>query len=194
MIENRPSVRWLLHSVGLTRARTQTSAAERALLAQLADGRRCLAEIGVYEGVSTRAIAARMASDGEYFAIDPYPRGRFGVNFTEWIALREVARGARGQVHWIRERGCDAARHPLIRDRSFDFIFIDGDHSRAGLEGDWRAWRDRIALGACVALHDTRGGRAPCEAYAREHIFTDASFRIEHELDLLTVLRRVGSA
>lgn len=191
VIEGRPSLRWLLHRLGLLPAQTQTTAAERALMARLARGRRCLAEIGVFEGVSARAIGAAMAADGDYFAIDPYPRGRLGVCFVERIARREVARGVRARVHWIRLRGCDAARHPAIRDRGFDFLFIDGDHTWEGLEADWRAWRERIAPGGCVALHDTRGGRAPCEAYARAHVFTDPEFRIEHEVDSLTVLRRL---
>jgi DNA-binding CsgD family transcriptional regulator len=46
--------------VGLDQADSQTTQAERACLAELAEGKRRAVEIGVYEGVGTRTIASRI--------------------------------------------------------------------------------------------------------------------------------------
>lgn len=37
----------------------------------------------------------------------------------------------------------------------FDFIFIDGDHTYAGVRDDFRAWSLLVRQGGVVALHDT---------------------------------------
>ncbi len=138
---------------------TQTSAAERAALAAFARGRRCLAEIGVFQGVGARLLTAAMDPGGIYFAVDPYPGGRLGVDFNWLIARREVARNPPRRVVWIRSRGADAPADPRLHGHRFDFVFIDGDHTYRGLRGDWTAWRPLIGEGGIVALHDTRGGR-----------------------------------
>ena len=71
-----------------------------------------------------------------------------------------------------------------------DFLFIDGDHSYEGLQGDWEAWRSLIAPGGIVALHDTRGGRFGCQRYMEEVILPDPEFSIVDEVESLTVLKR----
>jgi predicted O-methyltransferase YrrM len=40
-------------------------------------------------------------------------------------------------------------------DVTFDFAFIDGDHTAQGCLGDWRALDERLAEGGIVAVHDT---------------------------------------
>ena len=44
-----------------------------------------------------------------------------------------------------------------------DLVFIDGDHSEAGVQADWDAWHGHVAPGGVVAFHDARetqpGGR-----------------------------------
>lgn len=39
-------------------------------------------------------------------------------------------------------------------DRFYDYLFIDGDHSEAGIRGDLAAWLPRGVKGAYVVLHD----------------------------------------
>jgi len=36
-----------------------------------------------------------------------------------------------------------------------DFLFIDGDHERDGVEGDWRMYSHLVRKGGIVAFHDT---------------------------------------
>lgn len=51
-------------------------------------------------------------------------------------------------------RGCDAPNVKQLRDSlPVDFLFIDGDHSFEGLQGDWMAWKSHVALHGVVAQH-----------------------------------------
>ncbi len=59
---------FLLWNLGLARAETQTSEAERDCLARHAKGRRRLVEVGVWHGVTTCRLRRVMAPDG---ALDP---------------------------------------------------------------------------------------------------------------------------
>ena len=191
-VRTRPSLMWPLHAAGLYEARTQTSQAERDTLAHFARGQSSLAEIGVFQGVTARLLSSVMDPAGTYFAVDPYPGGKTGVNFAYYIAKREVAKGAVGEVVWIKAFGKDAPRDPRLAGREVDFLFIDGDHSYEGLRGDWEAWRPLVTMGGIVGFHDTRGGRFGCERYLREVILKDVEFEVVAEVDSLTVVRRLG--
>lgn len=189
------SLHYLKYRLGLAAALTQTTAAERACLGRHAQGKRRLAEIGVYHGVNTRAFRSGMHPEGVLLAVDPFPRSFFGVRGFGWarrIAHREVDRINNGQVLWIERLGKNVPA--LAEARPFlpvDFIFIDGDHSRAGLEGDWLAWKDHIAAEGVVALHDSRGRPGwGSESYTQEVILRDPLFSVLEEVDSLTVLRR----
>ncbi|HTC23003.1 MAG TPA: class I SAM-dependent methyltransferase [Gemmatimonadales bacterium] len=37
-----------------------------------------------------------------------------------------------------------------------DLLFVDGDHSWAGIDRDWRGWRRHVVPGGAVASHDSR--------------------------------------
>lgn len=45
----------------------------------------------------------------------------------------------------------------MVRDAhgTFDFAFIDGDHSYEGVRADWLAWSPLVRPGGLVAFHDT---------------------------------------
>jgi glycosyltransferase involved in cell wall biosynthesis len=186
---------WL---VGLARAETQTSEAERACLARHAAGRRRLVEIGVWHGVTTTRLRAVMAADGILVAVDPYPRGRLGVSFPRLIARSEVARVVNGTVRWLRMTGSDAARaYAASSAEPVDFVFIDGDHTYEGLRGDWEGWSGLVAAGGVVALHDSRVTEdrpihdAGSVVFTREVIARDPRFAVADCVETLTVLRRV---
>ena len=188
---------FLLWNVGLARAETQTSEAERACLARHAAGRRRLAEVGVWHGVTTCRLRRTMAPDGLLFGIDPYPAGRLGFSAQRVIARREVARSQGGEVRWLRLTGVEAARRLAdAGEPPVDFVFIDGDHSYDGLRGDWEAWSGFVAPGGVVALHDSCSSAereiedAGSVRYTREVIRRDARYEVTEVVDTLTVLRR----
>jgi predicted O-methyltransferase YrrM len=178
--------------MGLADAETQTTARERDCLAAHAAGRRRLVEIGVWHGVTTARLRAAMDPAGELSAVDPFPRGRLGINFQERIAHRQIDRIPGGRVRWLKTTGADAASG----HGSVDFVFIDGDHSEAGLLADWRAWSALVEPGGIVALHDSRSTpeRAIDDAgsvkVTNTVILRDERFEAVDAVDSLTVLRR----
>lgn len=189
------SVHFIRYLLGWAPALTQTTEAERACLRRHAQGKKRLAEIGVYHGVNTRAFREAMAADGVLLAVDPFPRRFFGIRGYGWarrIAHREVARSGNGRVRWIERLGQDVPALGEVQPfLPVDFLFIDGDHSYEGLRGDWLAWKDRLAPGGIVALHDSRC-REGCgsERFAQDVVLKDDGFQWVEEVDSLTVLRR----
>ena len=126
----RVTTHFLLWTLKLAQAETQTSEAERACLARHAAGKKWLAEIGVWHGVTTKVLRKAMSPDGILLGVDPYPKGRFGFSVQRVIGQREVARISNGTVEWQRLTGVDAAQLYAASDNPpLDFIFIDGDHS-----------------------------------------------------------------
>lgn len=194
----RTLVRTLLWHCGLLAPQTQTSETERAAIARHAAGRRRLVEIGVFNGVTTLVIRQAMAPDAVLWGIDPFPPGRLGYNLDERIARRTVGRSDNGTVEFVKTTGSDAAR--LYRDRGLppvEFLFIDGDHSWAGIDGDWKGWAPLIGPGGVVGLHDSRtypgrDVRHDSVRYTREVILPDPRFEAIEEVDSLTLLRAKG--
>jgi predicted O-methyltransferase YrrM len=186
-----------LWSLGLKSAETQTTVFERDCLASHASGKKRLAEIGVWHGVTTFRLRKAMASDAVLFAIDPFPPGRLGFSMQRVIAHREVSKINNGRVEWIPETGARAARN-LAGAAPFDFVFIDGDHSYEGLQADWNGWKPLVSPGGVIALHDSRTtperpiDDAGSVRFTREVILQDRRFEIVDAVNSLTVLRRIS--
>lgn len=190
---------FLLWNIGLASAETQTTPDERDCLARHAAGRRLLAEIGVWHGVTTTRLRAVMAPDAVLYAIDPYLVGRLGFSMQQRIARSEVNRVGNGRVEFVRTTGAEAARSlASAAAGALEFLFIDGDHSYDGLKADWEGWASHVAPGGVVALHDSRPtpSRPMHDAgsvrYTRDVIRRDARFAVVEERDSLTVLERVA--
>lgn len=181
--------------LGLEPAATQTTEAEREVIRQFAAGRKRGVEIGVFEGVSTCVIAGSLAADGELIGIDPFIEGRFGVCWGEIIARHELRRARLSQkVKLVKSFSHDAL---ALIDGTFDFIFIDGDHSLEGIQRDWQGWSQRVTNGGVMLLHDTQiPSHNPAVAklgsyqYFNETIADDERFELVAMIDSLSVLRR----
>jgi predicted O-methyltransferase YrrM len=194
---HRPVVHLVLWRFGIARAETQTTSAERDCLARLAQNKKCLAEVGVYHGVTTCRLLRAMDPNGTLIAIDPYPKQRLGFSCERVIAHAEVSKLNTGDVQWMRTTGADAAKEMSLRGlRNFDFVFIDGDHSWEGLRGDWEGWSELIAPAGIIALHDTRSTHARfiddygSSCFTREVVLHDPRFHVIETVDSLTVLQR----
>jgi predicted O-methyltransferase YrrM len=196
MTVGKSFVHFVLHSLNLQAAQTQTTAAERECLGRLAQGRTRLAEIGVFEGAGTRVLADAAAPNGRVFAIDPFMPGRLGVCWTRPVALREVAKSAGAEkVEFVRKFSFDAATE---LQGPFDFVFVDGDHSLGGIARDWQDWSEKIVAGGIIALHDTRvPDHDPSVANLGSHQFfesdirRDPRFALLEQVDSLSVLQRL---
>jgi predicted O-methyltransferase YrrM len=188
---------FILWSVGLADAEAQTTEAERDCLARHVAGKKRVVEIGVWHGVTTCRLRAAMAPNGVLFGIDPYPVGRLGFSAPRLIAHTEVARVPNGSIQWIRKKGIDAAYdYATLYGDLVDFVFIDGDHSYEGLQGDWEAWSPLVTPSGCVALHDSCSSAtrqiedAGSVIFTREVILRDPRFELLDTVDTLTVVRR----
>jgi predicted O-methyltransferase YrrM len=184
--------------LGLEAAQSQTTELERAALTRYANGRKRLAEIGVFEGLTTALLARAMAPDGVLNAIDPFFSGRLGICWGAWIARREVEKTCKkSRVRFIEEFSYDAL--PAV-EGPLDFLFVDGDHSLEGIQRDWADWSPKIAAGGIIALHDTRipahnprVAELGSHQYFEQHIRHDPRFEIVEQVDSLSILRRKHS-
>ncbi len=182
-------MRLLLWRIGRIAIAPWASPAETACLVAYARDKRRLAELGVWEGGTTRMLRHVMAPDGVLFAIDPFPVGRAGVSYQRPIAHRETRREQNGTVVWLRTTGAQAASDPRVAIAPLDFIFIDSDHTFEGLRTDWEAWVPHAS--DILALHDVIGDPEQGSVrFAREHIFPDPRFTVLTQVGSLAVLRR----
>lgn len=184
---------FLLWSVGLAGAETQTSPAEQEALARHAAGRRRCVEIGVWHGVNTRRIRTAMDPAGTLTGVDPFPPGRLGFSIPRIIALSESMRSSNGTLRLVRKTSHEAA---IRWSAPLDFVFIDGDHTYDGLRTDWNAWRPHVVIGGIVCLHDSHPTPArPIQdagsvRFTDEVILPDPRYQVVEIVETLTVLRR----
>jgi predicted O-methyltransferase YrrM len=159
----RYSIEFLKYLAGLRPAHSTLTPPETALLRSLAAGKECAVEIGVFEGVTSAAMAEAMSDTGTLYLVDPYTLGVrlerwLGFSFTSYVALRSVRSWSR-RVRFVRATSLEASRS-LPLHRPADFIFIDADHSYEAVRQDFLAWAPKLAPGGVLAFHDSR----PCAA------------------------------
>jgi predicted O-methyltransferase YrrM len=180
---------------GLDVPQTQTTPAERKLLASFLPGAKRIVEIGVFEGFTTRMLAERADADAVIYGIDPFLAGRLGISWGERIARSYNGRHlASGKIRFIAKFSTEVGGDVPT---PVDFVFIDGDHSVAGVTADWAYWTDRLGVRGVIALHDTlltpdkpKGYTLGSIEYFRDHISYDPRFEIVRQQDSLTVLRK----
>jgi hypothetical protein len=95
-------------------------------------------EEGDYEGAS---YGGRM--EGGQAALDEMHRS---------VAARFAEEVEAGRVEILRRRSVDAAG--AIADESLDWVYIDGDHSYAGVKADLEAWFRTVKPGGAMAGDD----------------------------------------
>ena len=186
---------YLKYKLRIHSAYTQTSKSEQECLRKYAIGRKVIAEIGVFEGVNTKAFRSVMDPEGVILAVDPYPRsflGLFGFGWIRRIAHEEVEKISRGKVIWLETLGKFAANEERVKPYlPVDFLFIDGDHSYEGIKGDWEGWTDHLTSGCIVALHDSINcPDVGSEIFTQEVILKDPKFSFIESVDTLTVVRK----
>ncbi len=180
---------WIRFHLGLDPAATQTTAAEREAIAAHARGRRCVVEIGVFEGVTSLVLRGAMDPAGTLHCVDPFFVGVFGFSYGFSISQREIAKSRNGSVRFLHQFSHEAAdgwKMPV------DMIFFDGDHTDAGVRRDWADWSPHIVPGGIAAFHDSvaPGETSGPPALVREIIATDDRFELACQVDSLSILRR----
>jgi predicted O-methyltransferase YrrM len=198
-LRDDPRLRAVFVRAGLVPPRTMHSDDDASVLRAMAQGRRRVVEIGVYEGASAVALCAVLGDDAELHLIDPFgqaptalPAG-WGATEAATRAVVERAlrrrRGAGPHVHWHVDLSEDVARR---WDGPADLVFIDGDHAEEAVRLDWDHWSPKVAEGGAVVFHDARlsqpGGRGlPGPTAVVDTLFRTgggpAGWRIAHEAD-----------
>jgi hypothetical protein len=94
-------------------------------------------------------------------------------------------------VVWHVERSQDAGR--AWRGGPVDVVFIDGDHSPAGVREDWDVWHSHVPAGGRVAFHDANGHSPGPSAVVDELFYGEqpvAGWTVERAVESLAVVRR----
>jgi predicted O-methyltransferase YrrM len=129
----------------------------RALLELVAENppRRVL-EIGTARG-GTLFLWTRVARhDATIISID-LPGGAFGGGY-HWAKIPLYKSFATGDqtIHLVRANSHDLGTREKVRSitQEVDLLFIDGDHSYAGVQNDFRMYSELVRPGGIVVLHD----------------------------------------
>jgi hypothetical protein len=110
-------------------------------------------EIGCRHGDTLLDVGFAMPIGSTVVAID-LPGGPWGLKGTEQTLLLAVAQLRAKGYNAYAIIGNSRSESVLASAKSlgpFDLIFIDGDHSYAGVTGDWTLYH---TLGRVIALHD----------------------------------------
>jgi predicted O-methyltransferase YrrM len=138
-----------------------TSSEEGQFLSQLAasvsDG--VIVEIGSHQGRSAIALARGSLSGSkvDVFAVDPHEpfKGIYGGTFgpaDRQAFYRHMAEAGVGEI--VRLISLPGAVAATGFNRPVALLFIDGDHSLAGVTQDFESWSVHLTSHAVVALDD----------------------------------------
>lgn len=116
-------------------------------------------EIGTFKGGTLYMWCQAAADDATVVAVD-YPMGEWTHPFS-WrrrFFYRHFAKSPGQHLHFI---GADSHApstlervKAALRGRQVDFLFIDGDHSYAGVKQDFEMYAPLVAKGGVIAFHD----------------------------------------
>lgn len=106
--------------------------------------------IGAGAGTSGLAILETRA-DITLYTVDKSKGGPLGGLEGEMNALRESGINFRGRYNPILG---DSKVVGLSFDHALDFLFVDGDHSREGVRGDFELWIPKIKKGGLLLVDD----------------------------------------
>jgi len=181
---------------GVRPAATQLSERETELLQWLAASASNIAEIGVFEGLTSRRMLGAAPAGARFVGIDPFIAGRLGVSYGYWITRDQIRRARRPDVG-VRILRKFSYECPQEFGPEFDLIFIDADHAYKSIKQDWADWNGKLRPGGRIALHDSQPvpGRCPETSgpvrLVRELGSNPPGFELECTQDTITVYRRV---
>ena len=136
--------------------------------ARLGGGKGWIVEIGSYKGASTAylALGAIHAGRDSVLACDPHYEGTH-QEFQHTVRSFQLEKVVKPAVMTSEE--CVSQWHEPVR-----LLWIDGDHSYAGVQKDVRLWSRHLIPGGVIALHDYTW-EGP-NAVLREEILTSSEF------------------
>lgn len=131
-------------------------------LQSMARGDKIVAEVGVWRGRTTKALAAQ--NTGTIYAVDtwegvpddPEQQQLYddpqAAHADFWQYLRPEI--DKGQVQVLKYTSMEASGRLQWKEVELDFVFIDADHRYEAVGEDIRAWRQLVKPGGVIAGHD----------------------------------------
>ncbi len=119
---------------------------------------RTVLEIGTASG-GTLFLAACLSDDDALIVSIDLPDGLFGGGYPAWKRpLYQSFRRERQRIELIQGDSHDpevfTELENILEGRTIDYLFIDGDHTYAGVRQDFEDYSRLLAPGGIVAFHD----------------------------------------
>lgn len=131
-----------------------------------AQGFRTAAEVGVQEGIFSRKILENWG--GELLMVDYWGHIPGYVDIANVsdqeqalieAAARKVAQDFSPRARVVKGLSTEVAKQ--IQPHSFDFVYLDADHSYKGVMEDLKAWTNLVRPGGAIGGHDYIDGYVP---------------------------------
>ncbi len=184
------SLQFLRYLLGLRKPWTSLGTAEHNLLSRLTSGKKCIVEVGVFEGATSRIICQSMDAQGKLYLVDPYPQDTMiekmlSVSFAEFVAKKQVLDWSK-QVQFIRSTSVDAAIQlgPLLKNQ-IELVFIDAEHRYQFVKEDFQTWGPLLSPTGLLVFDDTQD-----EAYGPGLLCKEIANGLHGDW---TVLEKVGN-
>lgn len=115
-------------------------------------------EIGTCKGGSLFLWSQISSPKAKIISID-LPYGKFGGGYHIWkTPFYQSFAKKQQQIHLLR---CDSHKKSsvkevknILKEEKIDFLFIDGDHSEAGVRKDFNLYKNLVRKGGIIAFHD----------------------------------------
>lgn len=106
-------------------------------------------EIGSFDGVVISVLAEKYPN-AKFYALDAFKKGHGtdSGNFDTFIQNTK----SYDNIILLKGPSCDIL--PVLGDRSFDIIFVDGDHAYESVKSDVVMCHRLLKLGGVMAMHD----------------------------------------
>ena len=144
---------------------------------------KCIVEVGVFRGFTSRHLAEAMPDNGELFLFD-----------LSLDALKVADTSARGtgksiKITSVCGYSTDIDMVAMVPN-NLDLVYLDADHSEAGVRRELELWMPKVRVGGLIAVHDTIHYEGICRAVNEWTHKCDAMTVATSRCCGITVLRR----
>lgn len=121
-------------------------------------------EVGVASGWYS-SLLMEANPDLELYGVDPYIPHRGYIDYTRPETFTKLEAEAHARLdqypnyHFVRKLSMDALAD--FKDKSLDFVYLDGDHSYESVVADIAGWSKKIRPGGILAGHDFAHHKRP---------------------------------